>query len=200
MNNYSRLHNPRPSLIAGANGYSLIELVTVVAIAGILSALSVSYISEIYRGQIVLQNLENMRSWLEATRRASLRGQPCLVSVSTNNLKDLSTVLESSPVITSGTSLQSNPCGSPTEVQLTSPYKNLRYALTVTSSGETVNSFTYTPRGTLFKDNIAYAFPGDIIYVLKIVNTSGVALSSPYCMRVSGFLGSVQSIGSQNCS
>jgi prepilin-type N-terminal cleavage/methylation domain-containing protein len=195
-----RIIQPKSSDRSGSGGgYSLVELIIVVVIIGVFSSLSISYVTEISRGQIVIQNLENMRSWLEATRRAALRGQACTVTITTANAKDNNVVLGSS-LLAGSINLTSNPCGSPNTLELTSPYRDRRYSLSVRSDGTDVNTFVYTPRGTLFKDLTEPAFPDDLIYTLTMINSSGGAVSKPYCMRVSGFLGSVQSIGSQACS
>ena len=178
-------------------GYSLAELLIAVAILGILASISVSYVSEIWKGQLAIANLENMRSWLESVRRASLRGQACTVKVSSSNLRDGSIVLQSE-VFNTGT-VESTPCGSPVSVSLESPYNKEHYLLTTKSGSTSIGSFVLTPRGTLFKSATTPAFTNDIVFNLSITNSNYSATSKSYCLRMSAFLGTIQAIGSSAC-
>ena len=176
------------------NGYSLIEVIVVVAILAILTAIVVPLIN--WRGQIALSNLENIRSYLEATRRSALKGQACRVSITTANLQDSVTVLSATPV---GSIIESVPCGTPPTLQLESAYANTNYLLTVSSGSGNVSSFTFTPRGTIFNSSTTPSFSGDLVFNLRIADASFRPISNSYCLRLSGVLGSVQGIGSQSC-
>ena len=176
------------------HGYSLTEVLVVVAILAILTALSIPLFN--WRGQVAASNLENIRSYLEATRRAALKGQACRVSITTANLRDGVTVLSATPV---GSAIESVPCGSPTSLQLESAYSNTRYLLTVNSDSGNVSAFTFTPRGTIFNSSTTPSFSGDLVFNLRVADSSLRPISSSYCLRLSGVLGSVQGIGSQSC-
>ena len=178
-------------------GYSLAELLIAVVILGVLASISISYVSEIWKGQIAITNLENMRAWLESVRRASLRGQACTVKVSSSNLRDGSIVLQSE-VFNTGT-VESTPCGSPVSASLESPYNKEYYLLTTKSGSSSISSFVMTPRGTLFKSATTPAFANDIVFNLSIANSSYNATSKSYCLRMSAFLGTIQAIGSNAC-
>ena len=176
------------------NGYSLIEVLVVIAIIAILAALSIPLFN--WRSQIALSNLENIRSYLEATRRAALKGQACRISITTSNLQDGVTVLSAVPV---GSAIESAPCGSPPNLQLESTYSNTRYLLSVNSGSGTVTALTFTPRGTIFISSTTPSFSGDLVFNLRVADSSFRAVSNSYCLRLSGVLGSVQGIGSQSC-
>lgn len=176
------------------DGYSLIEVLIVVSILAILAAISLPLLN--WRGQFALSNLENIRSYLEATRRAALKGQACRITISTSSLQDGSTVLSASPI---GTSIESIPCGSPSDLQLESPYSGQRYLLSVSSGSGAVSAFTFTPRGTIFNSSSTPSFSGDIVFNLRVADSSFNPISNSYCLRLSGVLGSVQGIGTQSC-
>lgn len=188
----------KPSKLARAsNGYSLVEVLTVVVILGVLSSISIAYISEIWKGQIAIANLENMRAWIESVRRSSLRGQPCQVNISIDNLRDGSTVMSSE--IYNAQTIQATPCGSPASVELDSTYDKEFYKLSVKSGASDISSFVITPRGTLFNSSSSPSFQDDIVFNLAIANSGYYAISKSYCLRMSGFLGTIKAIGSSAC-
>jgi len=179
------------------SGYSLPELVIVVVILGVLASISIAYISETWKGQIAIANLENMRAWIESVRRSSLRGQSCTIAITTTNLRDSGLVLDSEPFINS--SINTSPCGSPTSLSLESNYRKEHYLLSVKTGASNVSSFVMTPRGTLFNTTATPAFPDDIIFNLSIANSNYQQTSKSYCLRMSGFLGTIEAIGSRAC-
>jgi len=176
------------------NGFSLIELLVVITILSILAGVSIALLDS--RGQTAQANLENIRSFLEASRRAALKGQACRITVSTSNLKDGSTIMSAAPI---GAALESAPCGSPASLQLESAYSNQRYLMTVSSGAANITAFTLTPRGTIFNSSSTPSFPNDLIFNLRIADSGFSPISSSYCLRLSGVLGSVQGIGRQSC-
>ena len=182
-------------------GYTLTELLIVVVILGVFASISVSYVSEIWKGQIAIANLENMRAWLESVRRSSLRGEACTIEITTNNLRDGSRVLESEIFDPNpdDTAVESTPCGSPSTFQLESPYRKEYYVLTAKSGSSNINSFIMTPRGTLYNSSASPTFSNDLVFSLSIANSSFAPTSKSYCLRMSSFLGTIQAIGTSAC-
>lgn len=179
-------------------GYTLAELLIVVVILGVFASISVSYVSEIWKGQIAITNLENMRAWLESVRRSSLRGEACTIEITTNNLRDGSMVLESE-IFDPNPTVESTPCGSPSTFQLESPYRKEYYVLTAKSGSSNISSFIMTPRGTLYNSSASPSFSNDLVFSLSIANSSFTASSEAYCLRMSSFLGTIQAIGTSAC-
>jgi len=172
-----------------SSGFSLIELLVVIILIGLLATLS--FASFDWKGPVAVSSLENMRSFLESVRRASLRGQACTVTVSTLNLRDGSTVLSVSPSA-------DNVCGLPSAHQLESS-KNEYYLLTLTSGGSPVTSFTFTPRGTIFNSNTTPSFSNDLIFNLRLADKNFTPKSKSYCLRMSSMLGTIEGIGKSSC-
>jgi prepilin-type N-terminal cleavage/methylation domain-containing protein len=172
------------------NGFSLLELLVVIVIVGILASIALGSFD--FKGQIAISNLENMRSWIEAARRSALRGQACTVTISNSNLKDGSTIFGASPA-------NSSSCGSPSTLQLESPYGNQHYLLTIKSGSSDISSFSFTPRGSLFNSVTTPAFSSDLVFSLRTTNSAYQPTSKTYCLRMTSMIGSVQGIGLSSC-
>ena len=187
----------RLPLVLRRNGYSLAELLIVVVILGVLASISIAYVSEIWKGQIAISNLENARAWIESVRRSSLRGQTCKISITTASLRDNSIILKSETF--GGEEVDSTPCSSPDSVRLESPYRKEYYLLTAKSGSTSISSFIMTPRGTIFNTTATPAFSSDITLDLSIANSNYQKTSKSYCIRMAALLGTIQAIGSSAC-
>lgn len=177
-------------------GLTLIELLIVVAIIGTLASISMVALRYFWQGQIIRSNLDVVRNWLEATRRAALRGEACTVSFNNGTRVDTNTVISSSP--SSSGFIAS--CNQPNTLQLESSGNNRAYNFLVSSGGSSVSQFTFTPRGTLFKTALTPSFSSDIIISLELASVSGASQSSKYCLRLSPLMGSITQPSTANCN
>lgn len=176
-------------------GLTLIELLVVVIILGILASISTVALRAFWQGQLLSANLTVIRNWLETTRRAALRGESCDISIVNGKASEGVTVISSS---TSASGFNSS-CNNPNSLQLESPTKNRTFLFNVSTDGSSLSSFSFTPRGTLFKTSSDPSFSNDIIISLSLSNSSGSSISDSYCLRLSPLMGSITQPSKSNC-
>jgi len=173
---------------------TLVELLIVITILGILASVSMIAMRSFSQGQILSSNLDVIRNWLESTRRAALRGESCQISIA-NGLAN-----ESTSIISSTSSSGFNvSCNSPSSIQLESPERNRYYLFSVSSSNSPISTFSFTPRGTLFKSELQPAFSDDIKISLRLASSSGASQSDEYCLRLSSMMGNITQPSKANC-
>ena len=127
--------------------FTLTELMITVAVLGILSSIALRVTGiEWRRGRVNAVAVE-LTGWLEAVRRASLKGNPCEVTIhSTSSAPAGSTVASAAvdPSVASGAAIV-NTCLNQDPLQITSiSGGNDRYAISTNTA-----TFTFTPRGTV---------------------------------------------------
>ncbi|MCP9793119.1 prepilin-type N-terminal cleavage/methylation domain-containing protein [Vulcanococcus limneticus Candia 3F8] len=127
--------------------FTLTELMITVTVLGILSAIALRVTGvEWRRGRVNAVAVE-LTGWLEAVRRASLKGNPCQVTIHTTSSAPAGSTVASAAVDPSVASEAAivNTCLNQDPLQITSISSGSdRYAI---SADPTV--FTFTPRGTV---------------------------------------------------
>ena len=177
-------------------GLTLIELLIVVSILAIISSISVVALRSFWQGQVLRANLDIVRNWLEATRRAALRGEACTITFNNGTRADMATIISSTP--SSSGFIAS--CNQPNTLQLESPGNGRTYNFLASTGGSALSQFTFTPRGTLFNTNATPSFSSDIIISLQITSSTGTAQSTKYCLRLSPLMANITQPSSVNCT
>ena len=180
-------------------GFSVTELLAVVAVVGILSAVGVHTSGNEWRRERVNAVATELAGWLETVRRTSLKGNACQVTISGGNLATGATLATASELlagngisipITANPSIANN-CLTGQPLQISGTLGNSTYA--VAPSGST--SFKFTPRGTVnaAAANTQLAIP--VVIEISLAGSGGPLR----CVRISEGLGLI-SVGSSNSS
>jgi len=118
-------------------GFTLIELIAVIAILGVITSIALSATFQARRREQVNALTIGLAGWLEEVRRSALRGQPCDVQVSTGSVSGTALVAEASANPSTCANL-ANPFRVPTSSE------GATYTITAAPT-----TFAFTPRGTL---------------------------------------------------
>jgi prepilin-type N-terminal cleavage/methylation domain-containing protein len=161
-----------------SRGFTLTELMVVVAIIGILSAVFITVSGIEWRRERVNAVASELAGWLQAVRRAAIKGAACNVNISTG------TITASSPPFAT----ISNVCGSTESLQVTAISGSDSY--TITTSGPT--QFKFTPRGSVNGSGTNVQMTAPIVIAISM-NGAGPTR----CVRVSPGLGLI-TIGASN--
>lgn len=160
--------NSQPS--RHSQGFSIVELVVVVAIVGTLAALSLAATFQAQRREQVNAVTIGLAGWLEEVRRSALRGSACEVQLSTGTVSGANTVAQlvgTPPPDTCST--VNNPFRLPESAQGAS------YII-----GASPSSFAFTPRGTKFPAT-------DVLITITRSNTGPAR-----CIQLNGLLGNLE--------
>ncbi len=130
-----------------ATAFTLTELMVTVALIGILSAIALRVTGvEWRRGRVNAVAVE-LTGWLEAVRRAALKGNPCEVTIHTSSAAAAGSTVASAavdPSVASGAAIV-NTCLNQDPLTITAVSSGSdRYAISATPA-----VFTFTPRGTV---------------------------------------------------
>jgi Tfp pilus assembly protein FimT len=147
-------------------GISLAELLMVVVILGVLTAVGVDTGFKEWRREQVNALTIELAGWLENVRRAALRGTSCTATITTGSISAGDLVATANgPTCLPNTPLRANPNNSAA-----------RYAISSTSQ-----TITFTPRGTLSSSTLP---------ITLMVN---LAPDGPArCVSISGLLGLIR--------
>jgi prepilin-type N-terminal cleavage/methylation domain-containing protein len=152
------------------SAYSLVEVLMVVAILGILSALVIDAGIRDWRREQVNTVVVELAGWLESVRRAALKGSSCRVTLNSGSLAPGATLASAAPLVSTAIN---NPCRS--DHTITSLTANQRFVVSSTAS-----TLTFTPAGTL------YPVPQTPV-VIRVALADG---SDPErCVQLEGLLG-----------
>lgn len=179
-------------------GFSITEVMVVVAILGILSALMIDIGLRDWRREQVNAVVVELAGWLESVRRAALKGSSCQVTLTTGNAMAGGAVLaEAADVGTADTAASTiaNNCRSLQSLVI--PGLNTNQTFTVTASN-TTGSFVFTPAGTL------HPAPGATTPIVITVELANGSNQDPRrCVELEGLLGVIhvgRAIGDNACN
>jgi len=147
----------------GSKGFSLAELMVVITILGVLSALAIDSGIKEWRREKVNKVAIELSGWLENARRAALKGQSCTVSINTGTLAENGTLATAT-------------CMTRWPLQIALQDANSSFSITASST-----SLTFTPRGTVH--------PGNSDLNIRIALNPDQNISR--CVAVQGLLGEI---------
>ena len=162
----------------GGHGFSLAELLAVVAILGLLAGLGIPALIQNHKREQLNALTIGLAFWLQEVRRSALRGNTCEVRISTGLIMDGGTVA----------SIGGKP------IPQTCAIPNNPYLLTESAMGAayeiaaTEDTFSFTPRGSKFPST-------------DVLITIGMANGGPArCIQLNGLLGNLEMGNASNGS
>jgi prepilin-type N-terminal cleavage/methylation domain-containing protein len=162
----------------GGHGFSLVELLAVVAILGLLAGLGIPALIQNHKREQLNALTIGLAFWLQEVRRSALRGNTCEVKISTGLITDGGTVA----------SIDGEP------IPQTCAIPNNPYLLTESAMGAAYeiaaneDTFSFTPRGSKFPST-------------DVLITIGMANSGPArCIQLNGLLGNLEMGNASNGS
>lgn len=166
----------------GSHGFSLAELLAVVAVLGLLAGLGIPALIQNHKREQLNALTIGLAFWLQEVRRSALRGNTCEVKISTGLITDGGTVA----------SIASSIDGEP--IPRTCAIPNNPYLLTESAMGlaydisPTADTFSFTPRGSKFPST-------DVLITIAIANDG-----SARCIQLNGLLGNLEMGNASNGS
>lgn len=155
-----------PRQLQNQSGFTLVEVLVVVVIMAVLSAVAVDTgLREWRREQVNALTLQ-LAGWLETVRRAALRGSSCTATVNTG-------ILSSGDQVATA---NASGCLSNAPLVVDPSHDSMTFALSSTAS-----TVTFTPRGTLSSEV-------DPI----IISVSLQPYGPSRCINISGLLGLIR--------
>lgn len=153
-----------------SEGFSIIELIVVVAIVGTLAALSLAATFQGQRREQVNAVTIGLAGWLEEVRRSALRGSACEVQLITGTVTGSNTVAQ-----LVGTELPETCSTINNPYLLPETAQGASYSISASPSG-----FSFTPRGTKFPAT-------DVLITITRSNTGPAR-----CIQLNGLLGNLE--------
>ena len=155
---------------SGAQGFNLPELLTVVAILGLLAGLGIPALIQNHRREQLNALTIGLAFWLQEVRTSALRGSTCEVLIKSGPIPDGGTVASVG--------------GEP--IPETCAIPNNPYLLTESAQGAnyeimaTPNRFWFTPRGSKFPST-------DVLITIAMANNVQAR-----CIQINGLLGNLE--------
>lgn len=168
-----------------SQGFTLLELLIVVAILSLLGGLSIPALIENYKREQVNALTIGLASWLQEVRSAALKGSSCEVLISTRTIP-ASAIPGGQTVASIGGKPISNTCAVPNNPYLL-PESAQGAAYNISTNQ---NSFWFTPRGS--------KFPNTCVLITIAMTNNGPARS----IQLNGLLGDLEigNASSASCS
>ena len=162
----------------GCHGFSLAELLAVVAILGLLASLGIPALIQNHKREQLNALTIGLAFWLQEVRRSALRGNTCEVRISTGLITDGGTVA----------SIGGEP------IPQTCAIPNNPYLLTESGMGAAYEiaaneaTFSFTPRGSKFPST-------DVLITIAMANDGRAR-----CIQLNGLLGNLEMGNASNGS
>ncbi|KEF41334.1 MAG: hypothetical protein ER33_11845 [Cyanobium sp. CACIAM 14] len=169
-------------------GFSVMEMMVTLATIGLLSAVAISESGNAWRRERVNSVAVELAGWLDAARRAAMKGNACQVTITGGTLSSGATLATASEIVSA--QAITNNCLTSQPLSIVTSLGNST-AYSIAPSGST--SFKFTPRGTVNAAAANAQLTSPIVIQISLAGSSGPLR----CVRVSEGLGLV-SIGSSN--
>lgn len=191
---------PSPSArrLSVGKGFTLIELIVVVAILGILGTFVVNALMfELHRDRATAA-AQDIAGWLEAVRRSAERGRGCLVTITPAVNATSVTTIATGAIDTDagGASVINDPnrCKANDALTIESGDNNAGYQIEV----DPATSIVFTPRGTIFNPDDGNGAFSNAIEISVNARYFGAAVAPMRCVRITPPLGSIEVVNSTN--
>ncbi len=171
-------------------GFTLTEMMVVLSTIGLLAAAAISASDDAWRRQQVNAVAIELAGWLDGVRRASMKGNPCQVTITGGSLGGGATLATATEVITSPTIANNCLVSQPLQISAT---LGTSTTYTIAPAGST--SFKFTPRGTVNAAAANAQLTSPIVIEISLTGSSGPLR----CVRIAEGLGLI-SVGSSNLS
>lgn len=172
-------------------GFTVTELMVVVAILGILSGIAISISGAEWRRTRVNTVVTELSGWLEAVRRASLKGNACQVTITGGDLIGNAPLASATEIAATGSEITNN-CLSNSPLTISSVFAT-NETMTISPNGPTI--FKFTPRGSVNAQADNTPLGSAVVIEVFLTGSTG----PKRCVQISPGLGLI-SIGSSDTS
>lgn len=169
----------------GADGFTITEMVAVVVIIAVGSALTLAISGRELRRERINSAAVGLSGWIEEVRRAALKGNPCTVTIGANAGAARGTVIASAAPVASGIAGATTPTAT---CQATNPYQVATDLGSTKVAVQPLNgsNFNFGVLGT-----VSPTTPTNKEWVLTLIKPNGQSDLSR-CLRIRGLMGFVE--------